>query len=62
MLLKEERKDERFKSESISYKLSISIRDKIEHNSIESRKCKIYKKNYKNIYWNERLDLISGWL
>ena len=59
MLLEEEQKDERFKSESISYELSVSTRDKIR--SIEvSKKCKICKKYYENIYWDKRLDLISG--
>ena len=48
MLLEEERKDERSKSESISYKLNISTRDKMRPGEI-SKKCKICKKYYKNI-------------
>ena len=61
-MLKEERESERFKSESISYKLSVSIRDKIKSNEIKFKKtllCKIYKKYYRDICWDERLDLIS---
>ena len=52
ILLEEERKDERFKSESISYELSVSIKNKIRSNEIESKKAlyKIYKKYYNDIY------------
>ena len=58
-MLEEERKGERFKSESILYKLSVSIRGKIRSNEI-FKKYKICKKNYRDIYWDKRLDLISG--
>ena len=58
MLLKEERKDERSKSESISYELSVSTRGEMRSNEI-SEKYKIYKKYYNDIYWDKRLDLIS---
>ena len=58
MLLKEERKDERSKSESISYELSVSTRGEMRSNEI-SEKYKICKKYYNDIYWDKRLDLIS---
>ena len=37
-MLEEERKDERSKSESISYKLNIGIRNKIRSNETKSKK------------------------
>ena len=48
MLLKEERKGERSKSESILYELSVSTRNEMRSGGI-SEKCKICKKYYKNI-------------
>ena len=58
MLLKEERKGERPKSESISYGLSVSTRS----GEVGPEKCKICKKNHGGVYWDERSDLASGWL
>ena len=48
MLLEEKRKDERFKSESILYELSVSIRGEIRPSEI-SEKYKICKKYYKGV-------------
>ena len=50
MLLEEERKGEKSKSESISYKLSVSTKDKIRPSEIKSKKYKICKKNHRDIY------------
>ena len=49
MLLEEERKGERSKSESISYELSVSTRGEIRPNGV-SEKYKICKKYHEGVY------------
>ena len=62
MLLEEERKGERPKSESISYGLGVSTRGEMRPGGIESEKCKTCKKNHGGVCWDERPDLAPGWL
>ena len=62
MLLKEERKGERPKSESMLYGYGVRLAARIVGSGSGRITCKTCKKDHRDVCWDKRLDLASEWL
>ena len=62
MLLEEERKGERPKSESMPYGYGVGLAARTVRSGSERITCKTCKKDHRGVCWDERPELVSEWL